>query len=105
MDAGLGHFVALSALLFAAGAAGMVARRSLLGVLMSAQVMLIASTVALAAFARFGYGGAHPLSGAVFALFVVVTGAAEVIVACALLLLLHRRRDTLDTDELDDLHG
>ncbi len=105
MDAGLGHFVALSALLFAAGAAGMVARRSLLGVLMSAQVMLIASTVALAAFARFGYGGAHPLSGAVFALFVVVTGAAEVMVACALLLLVHRRRDTLDTDELDDLHG
>lgn len=105
MDAGLGHFVALSALLFAAGAAGMVARRSLLGVLMSAQVMLIASTVALAAFARFGYKGTHPMSGAVFALFVVVGGAAEVVVATALLLLVHRRRDTLDADELDDLHG
>ena len=105
MDAGLGHFVALSALLFAAGAAGMVARRSLLGVLMSAQVMLIASTVALAAFARFGYKGTHPRSGDVFALFVVVSGAAEVVVATALLLLVHRRRDTLDADELDDLHG
>ena len=105
MDAGLGHFVALSALLFAAGAFGMVARRSLLGVLMSAQVMLIASTVALAAFARFGYAGAHPMSGAVFALFVAVGGAAEVIVAVALLLLVHRRRDTIDADELDDLRG
>lgn len=105
MDAGLGHFVALSALLFAAGAFGMVARRNLLGVLMSAQVMLVASTIALAAFARFGYRGAHPLSGAVFALFVIVTGAAEVIVAVALLLLVHRRRDTVDAGELDELRG
>lgn len=105
MDAGTGHFVALSALLFAAGAFGMVARRSLLGVLMSGQVMLIAASLALAAFARFGYGGTHPMSGAVFALFVAVGGAAEVIVAVALLLLVHRRRDTVDADELDDLRG
>jgi len=105
VDAGLGHFVALSALLFAAGAFGMTARRSLLGVLLSAQVMLTASAIALAAFARFGYGGTHPLSGAVFALFVVAGGAAEVIVATALLLLVHRRRDTVDSDALDDLRG
>jgi NADH:ubiquinone oxidoreductase subunit K len=105
VDAGLGHFVALSALLFAVGAFGMVARRSLLGVLMSAQVMLAASTIALAAFARFGYKGTHPLSGAVFALLVIVSGAAEVVVAVALLLLVHRRRDTVDAAELDGLEG
>ncbi|HZS13617.1 MAG TPA: NADH-quinone oxidoreductase subunit NuoK [Candidatus Dormibacteraeota bacterium] len=105
MDAGLDHFVVLSALLFAVGAFGMVARRNLLGVLMSAQVMLMASAIALAAFARFGYKGTHPLSGAVFALFVVVAGGAEVIVATSLLLLVHRRRDTVDVDALDDLRG
>jgi NADH:ubiquinone oxidoreductase subunit K len=105
VDAGLGHFVVLSALLFAIGAFGMLARRNLLGVLMSAQVMLAAASVALAAFARFGYRGTHPLSGAVFALFVIVGGAAEVVVATSLLLLVHRRRDTLNSDELDDLRG
>lgn len=105
MNAGVNHFVALSGVLFAIGGFGVVARRNLLGVLMSAQVMLIAGALALGAFARFGYRGAHPLSGGAFALFVVVTGLAEVAVGTALLLLLHRRRDTLQADDLDDLRG
>jgi NADH-quinone oxidoreductase subunit K len=105
VDAGIGHFLALSALLFAIGAFGMLARRNLLGVLMSAQVMVAAATVALAAFARFGYGGSRPLSGAAFAFFVIIGGAAEVLVATAVLLLVHRRRESLDVDELDDLRG
>jgi NADH-quinone oxidoreductase subunit K len=105
VDVGLGHFVVLSGLLFAIGAFGVVARRNLLGVLMSAQVMVAAATVALAAFARFGYHGTHPLSGAAFAFFVIVGGVAEVAVATALLLLLHRRRETLQADHFDDLKG
>jgi NADH:ubiquinone oxidoreductase subunit K len=105
VNVGLGHFVVLSALLFAIGGFGLVARRNLLGVLMSAQVMLGAGTLALAGFAHFGYRGSHPLSGAAFAFLVIVAGAAEVVVAVALLLLLHRRRDTLHADELDDLRG
>jgi NADH:ubiquinone oxidoreductase subunit K len=105
VDVGLSHFVGLSGVLFAIGAFGLLARRNLLGVLMSAQVMIGAATVALAAFAHFGYQGARPLSGAAFALLVIVAGAAEVVVAIALLLLLHRRRDTLHADELDDLGG
>jgi NADH:ubiquinone oxidoreductase subunit K len=105
VDVGLQHFVVLSALLFAIGGFGLVARRSLLGVLMSAQVMLAAATVALAAFSHFGYRGSRPLSGDAFVLFVVVAGVAEVVVAVALLLLVHRRRETLQSDELDDLRG
>jgi NADH:ubiquinone oxidoreductase subunit K len=105
MDVGLDHFVGLSAVIFAVGAFGLLARRNLIGVLMSAQVMLGAAAVALAAFARFGYKGQHPLGGAAFAFFAIVAGAAEVIVALALLLLLHRRRETLHSDELDDLRG
>ena len=105
MDVGLGHFVVLSGFLFAIGGFGVIARRNLIGVLMSAQVMLIAATIALAAFARFGYQGTHPLSGAAFAFFVSVGGVAEVAVATSLLLLVHRRRDTLQADDLDELKG
>ena len=105
MSAGVNHFVALSGVLFAIGGFGVVARRNLIGVLMSAQVMLTAGVLALGAFARFGYRGAHPLSGGAFALFVVVGGLAEVAVGTSLLLLLHRRRDTLQADDLDDLRG
>jgi NADH:ubiquinone oxidoreductase subunit K len=105
MDVGLHHFLVLSALLFAIGAFGLVARRNLLGVLMSAQVMLAAGMVALAGFSHFGYRGARPFSGDAFVLFVAVGGVAEIVVALALLLLVHRRRETLQADELDDLGG
>jgi NADH-quinone oxidoreductase subunit K len=105
VNAGVNHFVVLSGILFAIGGFGVVARRNLIGVLMSAQVMVAAATLALAAFARFGYRGTHPLSGAAFAFFVVVGGVAEVAVATALLLLVHRRRETLQTDDLDELKG
>ena len=105
MDVGLSHFVALSGVLFSVGSFGLLARRNLLGVPMSAQVMVGAATVALAGFAHFGYRGQHPLSGDAFALLVIVAGLAEVVVAIALLLLVHRRRDTLHADELDELRG
>lgn len=105
MNVGVNHFVALSGVLFAIGGFGVVARRNLIGVLMSAQVMLSAGVLALGAFARFGYRGTHPLGGGAFALFAVVSGLAEVAVGTSLLLLLHRRRDTLQADDLDDLRG
>jgi NADH-quinone oxidoreductase subunit K len=105
VSVGVNHFVLLSGVLFAVGGFGVVARRNLLGVLMSAQVMLLAGALALGAFAHYGYRGAHPLSGGAFAFFVVLTGLAEVAVGTALLLLLHRRRDTLQADDLDDLRG
>ena len=95
----LEHFLILSAILFAIGTAGVVLRRNALAVFMSLEINLNAANLAAVAFAHFrAFKGAEAL---VF--FVIAVAAAEVAVGLAILLALHRRRQTVNLDELDSL--
>jgi NADH-quinone oxidoreductase subunit K len=86
----------LAAILFVIGLVGVLARRNLLFVLMSIEIMLNAGGLALvAAGARWGTA-----DGQVMLLFVLAAAAAEVAVGLALVLRIHRREKTLDTDLL-----
>ncbi|MEA2647368.1 MAG: NAD(P)H-quinone oxidoreductase subunit [Chloroflexota bacterium] len=98
---GLGHFLVVSAGLFAIGIYGLLAKRNAISLLMSVELLFNAANVALAAFARFGYGTVQPLAGQAFALFVITIAAAEVAVAIAILLLIYRVRGTVWVDEID----
>jgi NADH-quinone oxidoreductase subunit K len=96
--------VILAAALFAIGAYGVVARRNLLVVLMSIEIMFNAANLALVAMARVhtaaGGHGAH-----VFVLVVMAVAAAEVAVGLALALALFRRGRTVDTAVFRMLRG
>ena len=98
---GLNHFLVVSAGLFAIGLYGLLSKRNAVALLMSVELMFNAANVALAAFARFGYGDAQPLAGQAFALFIISIAAAEVAVAIAILLLIYRLRGTIWVDEID----
>jgi NADH-quinone oxidoreductase subunit K len=50
---GLGHYLIVSALLFSLGLLGVLARRNLLVIYMSLELMLNAANLALVAFSRF----------------------------------------------------
>jgi NADH-quinone oxidoreductase subunit K len=90
------HALALAAILFTIGLAGVLARRNLLFVLMSIEIMLNAGGLALvAAGARWGQA-----DGQVMLLFVLAAAAAEVAVGLALVVRLHRHDETLDADRL-----
>jgi NADH-quinone oxidoreductase subunit K len=90
------HALALAAILFTIGLAGVLARRNLLFVLMSIEIMLNAGGLALvAAGARWGQA-----DGQVMLLFVLAAAAAEVAVGLALVVRIHRRDETLDADLL-----
>ena len=90
------HALALAAILFAIGLGGVLARRNLLFVLMSIEIMLNAGGLALvAAGARWGQA-----DGQVMLLFVLAAAAAEVAVGLALVLRIQRRERTLDADLL-----
>jgi NADH:ubiquinone oxidoreductase subunit K len=102
---GISHLLVVSALIFGIGVYGVLARRSLFGVVLALQLMLAGANVALVGFARFGYSGGHPLDGMAFAFLVIVTAVAEVVVAVALVLLAYRRHRTVQVDELDELVG
>lgn len=94
-------FVALSAVLFAIGAAGVLLRRNVLVVLLSVEIMLNASNLALVAFSRMHASQ----DGQVFAIVVMAIAASEVVVGLGIVVALSHLRRELDTDELAELHG
>lgn len=97
----LEHVMLLAAALFVAGLAGLMARRNILFMLMSLEVMLNAAALAfVAAGARWG----QPDGQIVFMLILTVA-AAEVSVGLGLVLQVQRRFKTLDMDQANRLRG
>ena len=94
-------YLVLSAVIFGIGAYGVVARRNLLIVLMSIELMFNGVNVALAGFARFHQN----YEGHVFVLMVMAVAAAEVAVGLAIVILLFRNRRTVDSSEFRELRG
>lgn len=94
-------YVALSAVLFSIGAAGVLLRRNALVVLLSIEIMLNAGNLALVAFSRTH--GLH--DGQVFAIVVMAIAASEVVVGLGIVVALSHMRRELDTDTLAELHG
>ena len=99
----LSAFIAVSALLFFIGAAGVLLRRNAVVILMCVELMLNAANLALVAFSR-RYGSIDE-RGSVFVVFVFVIAAAEVAVGLAIVLSAYRNRPTVDVDELHQLKG
>jgi NADH-quinone oxidoreductase subunit K len=95
---GLPEYLAVSAVLVALGAFTVVTRRNALGAVLGVQLVLGAAALGFAAFDHFGGEGAGMASGQVFALFILVLGAAEAAVLLAVALVALRARRTLATD-------
>jgi NADH-quinone oxidoreductase subunit K len=95
------YFLALSAVLFTLGTAGVLVRRSALIVFMSVELMLNAVNLTLVTFARL-HGA---VDGQVLVFFVLVVAAAEVVVGLAIIVDVFRSRDTVDIDDVDLLRG
>jgi NADH-quinone oxidoreductase subunit K len=95
------NFLVLSALLFAIGFYGVLARRSAILILISVELMLAGVAMNFIAFAS--YLDADAFSGLVFALFVIAVAAAEVGLALGVVLRLFRERRTANVDEANSL--
>jgi len=91
----------LAAILFALGLTGLLARRNLVFVLMSIEIMLNAAGLA---FVVAGSRWAQP-DGQVMFLFILAMAAAEVSVGLALLLLLYHHKKVLDVDTASEMKG
>lgn len=91
----------LAAILFALGLSGLLARRNLVFVLMSIEIMLNAAGLA------FITAGAtwHQADGQVMFLFILAMAAAEVSVGLALLLLLYHHKKSIDIDSASEMKG
>lgn len=93
----LENYLALSAIMFALGVYGVLARRNAVLVLMSVELMLNAVNLNFVAFAAYLDPGR--ILGAIFAVFIITVAAAEVGLALAIVIRLFRNRATANVDE------
>ncbi|MBI2947431.1 MAG: NADH-quinone oxidoreductase subunit NuoK [Verrucomicrobia bacterium] len=96
MSASLEHYLVVSALLFCLGLFGVIARRNLLIIYMSLELMLNAANLAFVALSRFN----NNLDGQVMVFFIITVAAAEVAVGLALIVALYRKRQTAHVEDL-----
>lgn len=95
----LHHYLVVGAILFALGLIGFLARRNLIIMFLSVEMMLQGVTINLAAFARYRGN----LQGQVFILFILTVAACEAAIALALILMLFRRSRSLDVSVWQEL--
>jgi NADH-quinone oxidoreductase subunit K len=94
-------YLMLSGLLFAIGTAGVLIRRNVLVVLMSVELVLNASNIALVAFGR----SHKPVEAAALVLFIIVLAAIEAAVGLAIIVALFRGRGSAKLDDFNLLRG
>jgi len=91
------QYLMLSATLFAIGLVGVIARRNMITVLMSIELMLNAVNINLIAFSH----RLADLQGQVFTIFVITVAAGEAAVGLAIIIAVFRSRETLNVDRVN----
>jgi NAD(P)H-quinone oxidoreductase subunit 4L len=99
MTIGLGHYLALSAIIFAIGLYGVLAKRNAIIILMCIEIMLNAVNITMVAFSRFVTPVA--MTGQVFALFILVVAAAEAAVGVGIIIAVFRSRGSINATDIN----
>lgn len=97
----LEHYLALSAILFSIGTAGVFLRRNLITILLSVEIMLNAVNLTFVAAGRH----MGTVDGQIITFFVITVAAAEAAVGLAIVIALFRHRETLSPDAFTSLKG
>jgi NADH-quinone oxidoreductase subunit K len=98
-DPTLNSYLALSAVLFAIGTAGVFLRRNLITILLSIEIMLNAVNLTLVAVDRH----LGTVDGQIVVFFVITVAAAEAAVGLAIVIALFRHKETLSPDAFTSL--
>ena len=90
------HVLALSAILFTIGVAGVIVRRNAIVVFMCIELMLNAVNLTFIALSRH----LGNMDGQVFVFFVMTVAAAEAAVGLALMITYFRNKETIEVDDI-----
>ena len=98
MTIGLGHYLAVAAILFTLGILGIfINRKNVIVILMSVELILLAVNINLVAFSA----QLHNTIGQVFAIFVIAVAAAEAAVGLGIILAFYRNKESVNIDEMN----
>ena len=96
-------YLLVSAVLFCTGLYGIFERRSLIGILISAELILNAANVNFLAFGRFM--DVDKAIGQIYAIFVIGLAAAEVAVGLSIVITIYRKFKSINVEKLVKLKG
>src|SRR6185437_1259124 len=96
----LGPSLALSAILFVLGVAGVLIRRNAIVVFMCVELMLNAVNLSFIALSQL-----HGVSGQIMVFFVMTVAAAEAAVGLAIILAIFRHTQSVDLTQINLLRG
>ncbi len=102
MAVGLGHYLAVSAILLVLGIFGIfLNRKNVIVILMSIELILLAVNVNLVAFS----GALGDLVGQIMAMFVLTVAAAEAAIGLAIVVVYFRNRGSIAVDDVNLMKG
>ena len=94
-------YLVLAAFVLAAGLYGLVRRRTLVGMLISGEILFAAASLNFLAVNRFF--APDPAVGQIFVLFIMGLAAAEVAIALSIVIAVYRNYGSIKSRELSDL--
>ncbi len=95
----LNSFLILGALLFGMGVYGMLTRRTFIGMLIAAELILAGSSINFMAFNRFN------APGQVFTLFIMAIAAAEAAIGLSIVIAVYKQFKSIDAEDTAQLKG
>jgi NADH-quinone oxidoreductase subunit K len=96
-------YLIAAAFLLAVGIYGLIWRRTLIGMLISGELIFSAASLNMMAFNRFVVE--DPTVGQIFVLFIMGLAAAEVAIALSIIVAVYRNYRSVNTGELTELKG
>ena len=101
-EIGLGHYLSLSAIIFAIGIIGVfLNRKNVIIILMSIELMLLAVNINLVSFSIF----LQDLVGQVFTIFILTVAAAEAAVGLAIIVIYFKNKGSINVEQISSLKG
>jgi NADH-quinone oxidoreductase subunit K len=102
MTIGVGHYLAVGAILFTLGILGIfLNRKNLIIIMMSIELILLSVNINLVAFSTH----LGDLVGQVFALVVLTVAAAEAAIGLAILVAYYRNRGSIAVEDVSTMRG
>ena len=96
-------YLVIGALLFAIGFYGFLRHRTLIGMLISGELILAAASLNFVAFGHFQ--APDPIPGQAFALFIVGIAAAETAIVLSIMIAVYRNYRSIEARDLNELEG
>ncbi|MGL9681835.1 MAG: NADH-quinone oxidoreductase subunit NuoK [Wolbachia sp.] len=96
MEIGLDHFLVVAAILFTIGMCGIfINRKSMINILLSIEVLMLAININLVAFSAF----TNDIVGQIFVMFVLTVAAVESAIGLAILIVYYRSHGNIDVEQ------